>query len=145
MSDVGPRPAKAMNACVAQTVRKTARLVTRRYEEHMRGANLTASQFTILHALSLAGQLHHSALCQLLGFEETTMTRLLATMKRRDLIHIAPDEKDRRIRNVSLSTEGQALHTKSQKAWRIAQDEHVARLSNSEWATFMRLMDKLNA
>jgi DNA-binding MarR family transcriptional regulator len=132
MSD--PRQAPFVEfECVAQNLRRAARLVTRRYEEALRPVDLTASQFTILQALRGGRKIPHGMLADILGFEQTTMTRLAALMLKRALIKSEPDPDDKRGRLLSISKEGAALYEQAAPLWQNAQDLTLGRMPLDAW------------
>jgi DNA-binding MarR family transcriptional regulator len=119
--------------CVAQNLRRAARLVTRRYEEALRPVDLTASQFTILQALQGGRKVPQGMLADILGFEQTTMTRLGALMLKRTLITSEPDPDDKRGRLLSISKEGAALYEQAAPLWQNAQDITLGRMPLDAW------------
>jgi DNA-binding MarR family transcriptional regulator len=119
--------------CVAQNLRRAARLVTRRYEEALRPVDLTASQFTILQALRGGRKIPQGMLAEILGFEQTTMTRLAALMLKRALITSEPDPDDKRGRLLSISKEGTALYERAAPLWQKAQDITLGRMPQDAW------------
>ncbi|MGL4488403.1 MAG: MarR family winged helix-turn-helix transcriptional regulator [Rhizobiaceae bacterium] len=119
--------------CVAQNLRRAARLVTRRYDEALRPLDLTASQFTILQALHRGKAVPQGMLAEILGFEQTTMTRLVALMGKRTLITVLPDPNDKRGRLLIISDEGMALYNHAQPLWFQAQSTTLGRMHADEW------------
>jgi DNA-binding MarR family transcriptional regulator len=119
--------------CVAQNLRRAARLVTRRYEEALRPVDLTASQFTILQALRGGRKIAQGMLADILGFEQTTMTRLAALMLNRALITSEPDPDDKRGRLLSISKVGAALYEQAAPLWQKAQDLTLGRMPQDAW------------
>jgi DNA-binding MarR family transcriptional regulator len=119
--------------CVAQNLRRAARLVTRRYEEALRPVDLTASQFTILQALQGGRKVPQGMLADILGFEQTTMTRLAALMLKRALIKSEPDPDDKRGRLLSISKDGATLYEKAAPLWQKAQDLTFGRMPQDAW------------
>jgi DNA-binding MarR family transcriptional regulator len=130
--------------CVAQNLRRAARLVTRRYEEALRPARLTTSQFTILTALNGAPQLPQGKMAAILGFEQTTLTRLLKPLARRGLVEIRPDPDDGRGRLVALSKGGSAALAQARPLWEAVQANNLARLSAGEWPALRTTLTKLS-
>jgi DNA-binding MarR family transcriptional regulator len=119
--------------CVAQTLRRAARLLSRRYEETLRFVNLTVSQYTILQALTHAEKLPFGAISSVLGLEQTTLSRLLKTLEKRELIAIRTDNNDRRSRIVSITAAGSRLFNEAAILWQKINDESLSRLSEDDW------------
>jgi DNA-binding MarR family transcriptional regulator len=130
--------------CVAQNLRRAARLVTRRYEEALRPVDLTASQFTILQALRGGRKIPQGMLAEILGFEQTTMTRLAALMLKRALITSEPDPDDKRGRLLSVSKGGTALYEQAVPLWQTAQDLTLGRMPQDAWQDVRKALKTLS-
>ncbi len=78
--------------------RRTSRALTQFYEEELRPLGLRATQFTILQALSLAGEVSQGQLGEMLAMDSTSLTRTLAIMSRKGWIteHRGEDRRERR-------------------------------------------------
>lgn len=120
-------------SCVAQTLRKAARLITRRYEDVLRPFNLTASQFSILQAVTLQKFARFKMLASLLGIEQTTLTRLLKILEKRGLIEVGIDPEDARSRVISATIDGQDLFQNARLAWQSVNNESLSRLKEEDW------------
>lgn len=72
-------------------------------------SGLTMQQWRVLLLLAGDGPIPHGDLAQSLGVGLATVTGLVDRLVARDLAQRAPDPNDRRVRLVSLSTEGAAL------------------------------------
>src|SRR5258708_31263265 len=66
--------------CMCASLRRTSRVVTQLYDEALRPLSLRATQFTVLQALSLAGEASQGALGQILPMDSTTLTHTLRIM-----------------------------------------------------------------
>ena len=100
--------------------RRTSRALTQLYEQALRPLGLRATQFTILQALSLAGEVSQGQLGQMLAMDSTSLTRTLAIMDRRGWI-TARRGKDRRERRLSLASGGEAKLRNSLPIWEKVQ------------------------
>ena len=69
-----------MLPCMCATFRRSARAVTQHYDEALRPLGLRATQFTILQALSLTGEVSQGELGEILAMDSTTLTRTLEIM-----------------------------------------------------------------
>lgn len=132
------------DVCVTQTLRSAARLLTRRYEEALRPTGLTASQYTILHALKKAGPLGPSDLGQALAFEQTTATRLLAKMDSQGLIEFIAHKDDARRRLARLTDLGEQTYSKAYPLWKHAQKETLERISGDAWHVTRDALKKIS-
>src|SRR5579859_8301770 len=86
--------------CMCASIRRASRAITQRYDEALRPLGLTITQFTILQALSLAGDVTQGELGELLAMDSTTLTRTLAIMSRNGWIgkRYGADRRERRLR-----------------------------------------------
>src|SRR5258708_40293947 len=66
--------------CMCASFRRTSRSLTHLYDEALRPLGLRATQFTILQALSLAGEVSQGELAHILAMDSTTLTRTLRIM-----------------------------------------------------------------
>lgn len=130
-------------ACAAQTLRRAARLISRRYEDGLRQVNLTASQFSILQALSFAKRMPFAMISKTLGLEQTTLSRLLKTMEKRELIRIEADDNDGRGRIVIATNEGREIFEHAKQIWQPINDEHLSRITVEDWATVKAALNAL--
>src|SRR6201987_1530829 len=103
MSD-GPKRIPEL-PCLSANFRRTVRALTQLYEDALRPLGLRGTQFTMLQALSLAGEVSQGQLGEILAMDSTTLTRTLAIMKRRKWIetHRGSDGRERLL---SLSEAG---------------------------------------
>ncbi|MGH9548656.1 MAG: MarR family winged helix-turn-helix transcriptional regulator, partial [Terriglobales bacterium] len=92
--------------CMCGSFRRTSRALTQLYENALRPAGLRATQFTILQALSLAGEVTQSQLGEILAMDSTTLTRTLSIMAREGWIAERRGE-DRRERRLRLARAGE--------------------------------------
>jgi DNA-binding MarR family transcriptional regulator len=107
--------------CRCLALRRASRAVTQHYEACFRGAGLRATQFTVLSALAVAGPVTVSRLARILGMERTTLTRNLRPLEASNWIDVELDEKDQRLRQVTLTPRGLATARAALPAWRKAQ------------------------
>jgi len=125
--------------CVAQTVRRASRLISRRYEDALRPVDLTSSQYTILQSLQGREGLPFGLMAKILGFDQTTLSRLVKPLVKRRLVTIVPNPKDRRRRSVRTSAAGSALFAKAKIHWQREHDESLKRMTKKEWQTMQRV------
>src|SRR5688572_19531801 len=94
-------------SCICFAVRRAARLVTQRYDFHLRPVGLRGTQFTVLVVLQSAGPHPVNRLAQMLGMERTTLTRNLRPLLTLGYVSEKPGD-DRRVRTVALTPGGTA-------------------------------------
>ena len=76
--------------CMCATLRRASRALTQLYDEALRPLGLRATQFTVLQALSLTGEVSQRDLGQLLAMDSTTLTRTLEILGGHGLDREAP-------------------------------------------------------
>lgn len=127
--------------CTAFGVRRAARALTRIYDEAMAPAGLRGTQFTLLVALSLAGEAPVLKIADELGLDRTTLTRNLGPLVRDRLVERVPDA-DRRVRRLRLTERGHEVLADALPRWERTQRQVVAALGKARWRD---LMDGLGA
>jgi DNA-binding MarR family transcriptional regulator len=123
-------------------LRRASRALTQLYEDALRPQGLRATQFTILQALSLAGEVTQGVLGQILAMDSTTLTRTLDIMERRDWI-AKRRGKDRREWQIRLSKGGEAQLQRALPAWRSVQHRVHTQLGNEAWETLFNVTNKV--
>jgi DNA-binding MarR family transcriptional regulator len=130
--------------CVCGSFRRAARALTQHYEAALRPLGLRATQFTLLQALSLAGEVSQGTLGEILAIDSTTLTRTLAIMERQGWVASRSGE-DRRERLLSLSKAGRAEYKRALTHWEKVQQELRARLGNTRWNELLNLTNQVTA
>lgn len=138
-------PAKLRFAlpCACANLRRAARLVTRLYDEELEGTGLELSQFTLLMALSRAGEITQGRLGAVLSLDSTTLTRTLKPLIKDGLLQTRPG-LDRRERLVGLTKAGKKKFTSSLPNWERAQKRLQQKLSFKKYNDLMRLLGELD-
>jgi DNA-binding MarR family transcriptional regulator len=110
----------------------------------MRPLGLRGTHFTLLQALTLAGEVSQGTLGEILGIDSTTLTRTLAIMERRGWIASRPGE-DRRERLLSLSKAGRVEYKRTLPHWEKVQQELRARFGDKRWNELLNLTNQVTA
>jgi DNA-binding MarR family transcriptional regulator len=124
--------------CTCASLRRASRALTQLYDEALRPAGLRATQFTVLQALSLTGEVMQGELGRLLAMDSTTLTRTLEIMAKKGWIVKRPG-KDRRERKLRLAKAGKALFRRALPRWEQVQAELRQRLGEARWNELMTL------
>jgi DNA-binding MarR family transcriptional regulator len=124
--------------CLCSSFRRTSRALTHLYETAMRPAGLRATQFTILQALTLAGEVTQNQLGKMLAMDSTTLTRTLGIMAREGWIAERPGD-DRRERRLRLAKEGKAQFNRALPAWEEVQSRLRRQLGEQTWNNLQEL------
>jgi DNA-binding MarR family transcriptional regulator len=128
--------------CMCASLRRASRTLTQHYEEALRPLGLRSSQFTILQALSRAGEVSQGVLGEILSMDSTTLTRTLKTMSREGWI-TERRGNDRRERLLSLSGAGRDRFNLAVPAWEKVQVQLERQMGGQRWSDLLRLTNEL--
>lgn len=127
-----------LELCNCLAARQAARHLTKQYERHLSGAELTSAQFSILRVLEEAGQMTMNELAEALVMDRTTLLRAIKPLQREDLLVSKPNEDDVRRLILSLSAAGTLRLNKALALWTKAQQELEAAIGSGEAARLRR-------
>ena len=127
--------------CMCASLRRAARTVSQLYDDALRPLGLRATQFTLLQALSLSGELTQGELGRMLALDSTTLTRTLENMTKNGWI-VKRRGEDRREWHIRLSDAGKAELKRALPLWRKVQREMRTRLGDAAWQDLLKLTNK---
>lgn len=128
--------------CTSFNLRKAARAVTQFYDDALRESGLKSTQFSLLAAAALAGKAPISRLAEDMAMDRTTLTRNLKPLQAEGLLRIEAGA-DRRVRNVAVTPEGEALLEKAMPMWRKAQTQMIDKLGDDRWGDLLRQLQSV--
>ena len=128
--------------CMCASFRRASRAVTQMYDEALRPLGLRATQFTILQALVLAGEVSQGELAQILAMDSTTLTRTLRIMGREGWI-AERRGKDRRERLLRLAKAGRYQFDRALPSWEKTQAQLGRQLGEKRWHALMKLTNEV--
>jgi DNA-binding MarR family transcriptional regulator len=128
--------------CICGSFRRASRALTQLYENALRPLGLRSSQFTILQALSLAGEVTQSQLGEILAMDSTTLTRTLHIMNREGWIAERRGE-DRRERWLRLAKAGEAQFKRAVPAWEKVQSRLRRQLGEDSWKALLDITHQI--
>jgi DNA-binding MarR family transcriptional regulator len=105
------------DCCLCLHVQRAARALARRFDEALRGLELTNGQFSLLMSLNRPEPPAMAAVASLLAMDRTTLTAALKPLERRGLVIVAADPKDRRSRLMALTAKGMKLLARAVPIW----------------------------
>ena len=129
--------------CLCATVRKAGRVLTRRYDRHLKPSGLKVTQYSMLANIERNPGMTVSDLAGLLMMDQTTVTRNLALLYRDGLVRMEPDEGDRRLRRVWASARGAARLEEARPLWNQAQREVEQALSRHGVESLLEVLGRL--
>src|SRR5688572_3661210 len=109
--DTGPNRSQLRdmaNACVCFRVRRASRVITRMYDAVLAEVGLKATQLTLLCAIELRQDLNMGELGEVMGIEQSTLTRNLQFLESQALVQAKPGD-DKRERFLVVTDKGKAL------------------------------------
>jgi DNA-binding MarR family transcriptional regulator len=121
-------------------LREAYRAFSRQFHARLARYDITHAQWVMLWLLSQAGSLTPISLAREAGIQKASGTSVIESLKRRKLIHGAPDGHDRRKLNLSLTPAGAALMKSLIACAGEANALGRAGLSQDEIATLLRLL-----
>jgi DNA-binding MarR family transcriptional regulator len=136
------QPHRPTLPCLCASLRRVSREVTQLYEDALRPTGLRATQFTVLQALSIAGEVTQGDLARILAMDSTTLTRTLTIMGRHGWIAKRRGE-DRREWRMRLSKAGQTRFKQALPHWEKAQARLRRQLGEELSDNVMTLTQKI--
>lgn len=128
--------------CMCASFRRASRALTQLYDEALRPLGLRATQFTILQALSLAGEVSQGELGQILAMDSTTLTRTLRIMGREGWI-AERRGADRRERLLRLAKAGRYQFDGALPPWKKAQAQLERQMGDKRWHDTLKLTNQV--
>ena len=128
--------------CMCGSFRRTSRALTQLYESALRPVGLRATQFTILQALSLAGEVTQTQLGEMLAMDSTTLTRTLQIMSREGWIAERRGE-DRRERRLRLAKAGEKQFNRALPVWEKVQSRLRHQVGEQAWKNLLQLTHRV--
>jgi len=125
--------------CACANLRRSSRAVTQLYDQELRGSGLRVTQFTLLQALELTGNLTQGHLGELLSLDSTTLTRTLRPLLGRGWVRSLPGE-DRRERHFQLTPAGRRQLEHGRPSWERAQQRLQKALGATDWQVLQTVL-----
>jgi DNA-binding MarR family transcriptional regulator len=132
-----PVGSEAVQFCACFSLRKTTRTITQFYNAILQPSGLLATQFTLLAILAYDNPTPISAPAEALGMDRTTMARNLKPLQRDGLVQVTPDQQDRRIQLVALTSSGRERLLAAFPLWQQAQQQIVGQLGADCFPTML--------
>jgi DNA-binding MarR family transcriptional regulator len=121
-----------LTECACFDLRRTARAVSRMYDNFLRDAGLNITQFSLLRLICVEKDLSISTLGRYMVMDRTSITRALAPLERDRLIYSRAGA-DKRIRIISVTNKGRKLIESAEPKWRQAQEALMDTIGEDRW------------
>jgi len=112
------------------------------YNQELQMTGLELTQFTLLMALDITGEITQKDLGRLLALDTTTLTRVLQPLIKHGWIRVKAGD-DRRIRLLLLTSAGQRKLQESQPHWDRAQRQLRSKLGERTWNQLGTLLTEI--
>ena len=130
--------------CLCAAVRKTGRVLTRKYEAYLKPSGLKVTQFSMLATISRHPGISVSDLAGLLVMDQTTVTRNLGVLERSGYVRLEPRPDDQRVRQVALTDTGRVKVKEARPLWDRAQEEVEGLLGREDIDSLLQYLRRLN-
>ena len=135
-------PSVPVLPCACANLRRATRAVTRFYDRELREAGIEPTQYSLLMALHIKGEITQGALGALLALDSTTLTRVLKPLIARGWITERPGQ-DRRQRLLQLTGAGRRKYDQAEGHWSRAQDKLKASMGEPDWSEMGTLLARV--
>lgn len=128
--------------CYCVHLRRVANIMTEIYDNYLKPADITLTQYCLLSNLKKMDCCSVSDLADGVGLERTTLVRTLKPLIARGLISDVSEPGTRR-RKLHLTEEGSKVVVKAKPLWVQAQSEVERRIGKENAAILLHLSEKL--
>jgi DNA-binding MarR family transcriptional regulator len=128
--------------CASFNFRRTARAVTKLYDEALQSSGIRSTQFAILVAVRKAQPISMTALGQTLVIDPTTLTRSLRLLEKEGLLAVS-ERGEKRRRLVRVTAEGEQALARATPVWREIQERFVKTIGQEYWLNLRRELERL--
>ena len=142
-SDKSPpalNPQAIVEVCLCYHARRTARAITRLFDEALQPAGLKASQFNIMAAVAARDLTSVAELSRLLVLDRTTLSRNLKPLREAGFLTMQGGA-GRRPDVLALTVGGRAVLDEATALWRGAQSELTARLGAGQAGLLLQSLE----
>ncbi|HET8894569.1 MAG TPA: MarR family transcriptional regulator [Gaiellaceae bacterium] len=123
----------------------TAKAVREAFEDTLHQAGGSLGTWVVLSALSDEGVISQSALGSHVHLEGATITHHIDRLEQLGLVRRQLDPKDRRVRNLELTAEGEQLHKNLLAAMRGFERKMLDGLGDRELTGLRKTLDRISA
>ena len=128
--------------CASFNFRRTARAVTKLYDEALQPAGIRSTQFAILVGVRKEQPVAIGKLGEILVIDRTTLTRSLQLLQREGLLTVSK-RGEKRQRFVSVTPKGDAVLARAVPVWREMQARFVKTIGDSYWQDLRGELERL--
>jgi MarR family transcriptional regulator, organic hydroperoxide resistance regulator len=109
--------------CLCAILRKATRVITKRYDEFLYPLGLKITQYSMLMNITRNRGITTTELSKVMLMDQTTVTRNLQLLEKKDYILFLEEGKDLRSKQIQISQKGQKMIDQAKPLWEKAQRE----------------------
>jgi DNA-binding MarR family transcriptional regulator len=129
--------------CPGTNIGKAHKSVVRIFEEEFREISITPVQFSVLVHIRILDEPGCSELAEQLGSDPSTISRIVDTLDRKQLIHSRAGT-DRRTRRYTLTDTGVDSIKRGLECWTRANDRIMQKIGLKRWGEALELLRLLS-
>jgi DNA-binding MarR family transcriptional regulator len=114
---------KPSSPCLCAILRKATRVITKRYDEFLYPLGLKITQYSMLMNITRNRGITTTELAKVMLMDQTTVTRNLQLLEKKDYILFLEEGKDLRSKQIQISQKGQKMIEQAKPLWEKAQRE----------------------
>lgn len=126
-----------------QTLFRINKLYTEKTNSNLKEFNVTRSDMSFLLKLNEMGEMTQKDLAESRNLNNATVTRALERLEKKGFVKRVDDEKDKRKKNVLLTSEGKQIINNILKKHENFKKEIFSDFDENEFQDLMDLLDKL--
>lgn len=132
--------AAAAEVCACFNFRRTARAVTRFYDDALAKSGLRSTQFVMLVTMQASGSIELPELARQVGLERSVLTRRLDPLVRKGFVTKKPSKRGG-ASVARLTTRGRRKLTQCIPLWESAQSRFESQVGKRRWRTMLSDLD----
>lgn len=130
-----------MQGSALAQVRRANRSISKLYDLVLSSSRLRATQYVLLQSIAAADRISQHDLSKRLCVASATLSRRLASLKKRGLVDLRLAERGSRV--YMLTPAGRALLYSTSMQWESAQRRLQSALGESDWRTFLDVCERV--
>lgn len=130
---------------LGRITQQISRALGKRFEQKSRekGIHMRPDQWSVLSLLYHKGPQSHNAICDLLFMDKVSVSRTIERMGKKGLVTHEVDEKDKRMRIVSLTETGRKAYGELSHLAEITIDEALKDMTTDETGQLFDSLEKI--
>ena len=138
-------PLPQLEDCTCLAVRQAARHITQLYDQHLAGAGLRTTQYSILAKLRRHGPMTINVLADAMVMDRTTLGRNILPLEREGLLRAERGRTDRRSKELRLTDAGAERLKGAYEGWKTAQARFASAFGDDRAAGLRALLREVSA